>query len=79
LFEQLDYLDNFFQIDALDRAYDVRLVAFWKIHVLKLAKWLPLTALQRVRATALPAFVLRDLTTFNDEDSACFVLVSPRL
>jgi hypothetical protein len=32
LFEQLDYFDNFIQVDALDRAYDVRFVAFWKIH-----------------------------------------------
>ena len=31
LFEQLDYFNNFIQVDALDRAYDVRFVAFWKI------------------------------------------------
>jgi hypothetical protein len=31
LFEQLDYFDHFIQVDALDRAYDVRFVAFWKI------------------------------------------------
>jgi len=40
-----------------------------------LAKWLPLPAKQRVRATAAPTFGRRDLTVFNDENSAFLVLV----
>jgi hypothetical protein len=71
LFEQFNYFDNLIQVDALDRAHDVRFVALREIHTYQTGSCYN-SAKTHV---ALVAIVLRGHAMFGDEGRRDFALV----